>query len=193
MLWNDSFHVTGYISKVRGSSKNPYRKATISLHRVTFMHWVRIVIPGHKSQKEISKVTQVTIIAITKGKSVRIHSGGWALSKDYDWLGPSRSGAFLDLYMFLFLFFSFFSIFSQWKCSPIFPHKLYVHGYQRRGRQLLLAKVKYANRQDWYIFVLDLGWMDSEILWDILKIPNRESGTAKAAVWKSRPWQISQF
>ena len=32
-----------------------------------------------------------------------------------------------------------------------FPHKLNVRGYHRRGRQLLLAKVKYAGRQDWYI------------------------------------------
>ena len=31
--------------------------------------------------------------------------------------------------------------------------KLNVHGYQRRGRQLLLAKVKYADGQDWYIFL----------------------------------------
>ncbi len=31
---------------------------------------------------------------------------------------------------------------------------LKIHGYHRRGQQLLLAKVKNADRQDWYISVL---------------------------------------
>ncbi len=54
-------------------------------------------------------------------------------------LGPSRRGAFLDLYV---LYSS-----SSFSSSP--AHFQYL-------LKLLLAKVKNADRQDWYIFLVNL-------------------------------------
>ncbi len=64
---------------------------------------------------------------------------------------PLPEGGLFSFHRFVFLFSFSFLFFLLRFDKVIFLHKLYVHGYHRRGRQLLLAKVKYADRQDWYI------------------------------------------